>query len=189
MHIQGGLSSRGEMPSGCCPVWKQLPAPRPDGAGSVPQGISASQWPPRGSCRCLWQVFDPQELPREGHLPAGSSHTQHPLTWSCFPCSASWNCCKDFNSGSLRSFPQSCLILVFTKDQDLANRTIFVTYSLASLALRVGSPLHTVPSHPRSRSSASSWHVPLPEQISSIFQGFFSPSHMKKGANIVKLLF
>lgn len=37
------------------------------------------------------------------------------------------SCCKCFNSGSLVSFPRSHLILVFTKEQELANRTIFVT--------------------------------------------------------------
>lgn len=40
---------------------------------------------PVGAAGVCGSSFDPQELPREGHLPAGSGRTQHPLAGAAFP--------------------------------------------------------------------------------------------------------
>lgn len=100
---QGRCRSRGSVPGGdapgCCPV------SIPHGSSSqhssqMELAVSHMEAQPHsgllvGAAGVCGSTFNPQELPREGHLPTGSGCTQYPLAWSCFPCFGSWNCCTD----------------------------------------------------------------------------------------------
>lgn len=70
-----------------CPVWKQLPAPPQMELAVSHMETQPHSGLPMGAAGVCGSSFDPQQLPREGHLP--SSSTQHPLAWNSFPCSGS----------------------------------------------------------------------------------------------------